>query len=110
MMKVNGGDGKRPDFSFVYPRTRLHSSSECFTQLLVGRLFLVLNKMEDTFGWDSSTECPRHLLMLFILLRHREGEKRERERWFGSEDWERECRVWRRWSCELPEQEYGTLI
>lgn len=80
MMKVNGGDGKRPDFSFVYPRTRLHSSSECFTQLLVGRLFLVLNKMEDTFGWDSSTECPRHLLMLFILLRHREREKRGRER------------------------------
>lgn len=40
-----------------------------FTQLLESRLFLVLNNLEDTFGWNGSTECPCHLLMLSPLAR-----------------------------------------
>lgn len=43
------------------------SQRERFTQPPESRLFLVLNKMEDGFGWDGSTERPRHLLMHFIL-------------------------------------------
>lgn len=91
---------KRTRHIICVPQNQTPLLSECFTQQSESRLLLVLYKVEDTFGRDSGTECPRHLLMLFIL-----SWVSERERDTSLERLAVKIGGRRRWSCELAAQE-----
>lgn len=76
------------DFLSAVPSTSSVSSAEVFSmpENTLG-FFSMLDRVVDPFGLDSSTERPRHLLMLLILSQLTE---RHFTRKAGSENWTQE--------------------